>query len=224
MITVVLTKYKRPELFEEQLNSIINQSTPVNEILICDNSQENKGVWERFKVAKRAKNEFVCIFDDDTIPGPLFIESCFTEFWKKEGLYGTRGLVFSSSDKYEDNFKEYGWCKPNSKTMQVDYVTHSWFFKKSWLDYFWEVDNVPLNYGEDMNFSYQLQKHGIPTLVPHHRLDDKSCWGSLKGKQYGDDEVSLWIENPNNFRNNMYNYFDELVKRGWKLLYKEKLL
>ena len=79
MISVILTKYKRTHLFKEQIRSIKNQSVYVDEILVCDNSVDNKGVWERFNVAKKAKNEFVCIIDDDTIPGSLWIENCFSE-------------------------------------------------------------------------------------------------------------------------------------------------
>ena len=97
MISVVLTKYKRTHLFEEQVRSIENQSVHIDEILVCDNTSNNKGVWERFNVAKKAKNEFVCIIDDDTIPGSLWIENCFSEFWKQPGLYGTCGYIFNSS-------------------------------------------------------------------------------------------------------------------------------
>ena len=52
-----------------------------------------------FEIAKKAKNEFVCIIDDDTIPGSMWIENCFSEFNKKEGLYGTCGYIFNSSKR-----------------------------------------------------------------------------------------------------------------------------
>lgn len=224
MVTVILTKYKRTHLLEEQLNSINYQSIKVDEILICDNTLDNRGVWERFKLAKTAKNEFICIIDDDTIPGTLWIENCFSEFNKKEGLYGTCGYIFNSDTHYKNNYKRIGWCNPNESVKKVDYVVHNWFFKKEWLEYFWNVDNIPLNYGEDMNLSYQLQKQGIDTFVPPHPKNIKSLWGSIKGTIYGDDKNSLWISNPNNFKSNMFKYFDDLVKKDWKLINTEKNL
>ena len=127
MISVVLTKYKRTHLFDEQIKSIKSQSIKVDEILICDNTVTNNGVWERFNIARQAKNEFVCIIDDDTIPGSKWIENCFNEFNKREGIYGTCGYLFNSKKKYENNYKRVGWCNPNKKVTQVDYVVHNWF-------------------------------------------------------------------------------------------------
>ena len=224
MISVILTKYNRTHLFKEQLESIKNQSITIDEILVCDNSVNNKGVWERFKTAQKSRNEFICIFDDDTIPGTLFLENCFSEFWKKEGLYGTRGIKFHSNKQYKGNYEEIGWCNPNKKTTQVDYVTHSWFFKKEWLDLFWKIDSVPHNYGEDMNLSFQLQKEGIKTYVPPHPTNIKSLWGSTKGVKYGNDGNGLWKTNPNNFKSNMFNYFNKQINEGWKLINEETLI
>ena len=75
MITVILTKYKREALFEEQFQSLQRQTLKPSEILICDNTKQNLGVWSRFSLALHAKNEFVCVIDDDTIPGDGWLES-----------------------------------------------------------------------------------------------------------------------------------------------------
>lgn len=233
MISVILTKYKRTYLFNEQLKSIKNQSILVDDILICDNTVNNKGVWDRFRVAKDSVNDYVCIFDDDTIPGPKFLESCYNEMQKKEGLYGTRGLTFKSNKTYGTeinsnlflaNFIETGWQVPNNNTNQVDYVTHSWFFKKKWLSYYWRVKQIPLNFGEDMNFSYQLAKEGIDTFVPPHPIGNKDIWGSINGDEYGDDGNGLWTENEGTFRKDMFSYFDELVSKDWELINGSNLL
>jgi GT2 family glycosyltransferase len=69
MITVILTKYKRPHLLENQFISLRNQTLKPDEILVCDNSLQNLGVWARFSMALNAKSDFVCVIDDDTIPG-----------------------------------------------------------------------------------------------------------------------------------------------------------
>jgi len=224
MVTAVLTKYKREHLFQEQLLSVQNQTIKVDEVLVCDNTIDNKGVWERFKLAKESKNDFVWVLDDDTIPGQEYLKNVLECFNEKEGLYGTRGLIFKSEERYFSNYFDIGWASNNEKITEVDFVTHSWFFKKDWLEYFWNVKNPPFNYGEDMNFSYQLQKRKIKTYVPPQPISNPSTWGSIKGFEYGDDGNGLWISNPNNFRNNMFDYFDKQIDSGWKLIYKKTII
>jgi len=218
MVTAILTKYKREHLFSEQLQSVVNQSVNVNEVLICDNTTDNKGVWERFKLAKKSKNDFVWVLDDDTIPGKDYLKNVLECFETNEGLYGTCGYLFNSNKSYENNYTRIGWPNPNKELKKVDYVVHNWFFKKEWLQYFWNVDKIPFNYGEDMNFSFQLQKHNIETFIPPHPTDEKEKWGSTKGHEYGDDAVSLWVSNPDNFKSNMFKYFKFLINKGWKLI------
>lgn len=218
MVTAILTKYKREHLFSEQLESVVNQSVNVNEVLICDNTTDNKGVWERFKLAKKSKNDFVWVLDDDTIPGKDYLKNVLECFETNEGLYGTCGYLFNSNKSYENNYTRIGWPNPNKELKKVDYVVHNWFFKKEWLQYFWNVEKIPFNYGEDMNFSFQLQKHNIETFVSPHPTNEKEKWGSTKGHEYGDDAVSLWVSNPDNFKSNMFNYFKFLINKGWKLI------
>ena len=221
MVTVILTKYKRSHLLEEQWNSVKNQTIKPTQILVCDNSIQNLGVWSRFSLALNAKTEYVCIIDDDTIPGERWIENCLKNMEEQVGLYGTCGYIFKSNEKYQDNYQRVGWDNPNEIRTQVDYVVHNWFFKKEWLKYYWsEIPNSKYWLcGEDMNFSYQLQKQGINTFVPPHPKNDRSIWGSLNGWEYGVDTQSLWESNPENFRSNMFEFFDNQIKKDWKLLY-----
>lgn len=226
MISVVLTKYKREHRFEEQYQSVENQSIKPEEILICDNRFQNLGVWSRFSTALHAKGEFVCVIDDDTIPGEKWLENCLHHFRKTQGLYGTCGYKFHSSTHYKDNYSRHGWPCPNEEPLEVDYVVHNWFFKKEWLNWYWSElpERKFFLCGEDMNFSYQLQKRGIKTYVPPHPENNWSWWGSLKGWEYGIDDVSLYESNPENFRQNMYNFFDHQIKKGWKIISEKKII
>jgi hypothetical protein len=77
-------------------------------------------------------------------------------------------------------------------------VGHSWFFKKEWLSDYWrELPDPKYDIcGEDMHFSYMLQKYkNLPTFVPPHPKDDMEMWGSIKGSEYGGDSNSLWETN-----------------------------
>ena len=72
----------------------------------------------------------------------------------------------------------------------MDYVGHAWFFEREWLTAFWrelpspdlfafEGEPHALCAGEDMHFSYTLQKYlGLGTYVPPHPIADRSLWGS----------------------------------------------
>lgn len=190
-ISVVLNLYKRPQILEEQLRAIQNQSLKPKEILLYQDgvfegieipkhikndfdfieiSKDNKGVWARFDFARRiAKFDLVCIFDDDTIPEVDYLANCFLQMQEEEGLYGTNGVVLSDPHKYPfDKFFNIGWVNPNETRTQVDFVGHSWFFKKEWLDDLLSIKELQKFKiaGEDIAFSLALQRKNIKTFTP----------------------------------------------------------
>ncbi len=199
MISVILTAYNRLQYIDKQIEAIRSQSIKVNEILIWQNdftkeknvefqkdiyhvrSSHNFGVWSRFSLALNCKSDYICIFDDDTIPGKNWLKNCLDTIELKNGLIGTRGVRFASEKEYIVG-QEFGWNNPNEKIQEVDIVGHSWFFKRDWLSYFWrELPKIKAsNYvGEDIHFSYVLQKYlELSTYVPPHPKNDKSLWGS----------------------------------------------
>ena len=80
----------------------------------------------------------------------------------------------------------------------------------------WEV-------AEDIQFSYSLQRYGnINSYVPPQPLEDDSLCGSLKGHEYGGDDVASYVLNmdswrdPQGVRMTAYkNYFE----KGFELEY-----
>lgn len=197
-ITVVLNVYKRASSFKEQLLAIQNQTLQPFEILVWENGTEfvpqeyrdavtitrassNFGVWARFAYALNSKGDYICVFDDDTIPGEKWLENCYRTILKTPGLLGTRGIIFENKNAYSMH-SDIGVYAPNIKTTRVDIVGHSWFFKKVWLGSFWGAleDRFSSEIaGEDIHFSYVLQqKLNLPTLVPPHPPSDLSLWGS----------------------------------------------
>ena len=197
-ITVVLNGYKRQKFLNYQIEAVKNQTISPNEILIWNNgdyidfkdfdknisianSSKNFGVWSRFSFALNAETEYVCVLDDDTIPGKGFFENCLNTMQISPALLGARGLRFLSKNRYQPH-KSFGWDNPNEELQVVDIVGHAWFFKKEWLCYFWRelpLSNSSRIVGEDIHFSYTLQKYaGIKTIVPPHPLKNKDYWGS----------------------------------------------
>lgn len=203
----MLNVFKRAENLERQLSAVRAQSIKPFEILIWENgfgttpedlrgdviiarATKNLGVWARFAFALNSSGEFICMLDDDTIPGAKWLENCFKTMLIRPGLLGTRGIVFENKLSYSMHH-DVGVYAPNENIEEVDIVGHSWFFRKEWLDYYWsELDNKFEEdvAGEDIHFSYILQKHlNLPTLVPPHPVNDLSLWGSnpVLAKQLG---------------------------------------
>lgn len=255
MITAILNSYKRPKNLNEQIIALQNQTIPAREIMIWHNhpgddlpmnyevskftksayNNFNYGVWARFAFALNAQTEYICIFDDDTIPGSRWFENCLGQMRKQEALLGTIGILYTDppepmapSASYYNNFIRIGWDELGNReeSVEVDFVGHAWFFKREWLTAFWrELPSPEFNLcGEDMHFSYMLQKHlGIPTIVPPHPKNQRDLWGSVRGNELGNDDASLWISNIKDsngrpFRKSMDNFFLVQRRKGWRLV------
>lgn len=232
-VTVILNSFKRQQFLKEQIECINNQTIKPKEIMIWNNnpdieikientttanSNKNFGVWARFAYALNAKTEYVCIFDDDTVPGNKWLENCHETIKNHEGLLGTIGLIFENTNSYYPH-KRYGWDNNNEETQRVDIVGHCWFFKREWLPYFWmetPMEGFDL-VGEDMHFSYILQKYlKLNTYVPPHPKGKKEMWGSIRGWDYG--TAPHGISHNNNNLNNIVSYYKALQEKGFKII------
>ena len=251
-ITVILTVYNRPEVLERQYNAIKKQSIPPKDIFIWINQGDNGRIdfdkfkeakiidsnhnWKfhgRFALALLARTTYVCIFDDDTIPGKKWFENCLTEMKKTPAIYGTAGIELYDFKNnvinphgpaeclYNPHVK-HGWNStktiPQHNTAlpkEVDLVGHSWFFKQEWSKYMWYEEPVSWDNGEDIMFSYLCQKYGkIPTYVPPHPSDKPELWGSLEGSTLGNDENSSWRKS--NHMTLRDKIVKECCKKGWR--------
>lgn len=232
-ITVILTVYKRPYSLIEQLEAVQSQSIIPDNIIIWKNAAEgielpvipehlmknvrvinssgNYGVWARFSVALLANTEFIAVFDDDTIPQYNWFKNCLDTMKVKEGLLGTIGIRFKTGCEYAFH-RRYGWHGPNNDIEEVDIVGHAWFFKRAWLSHLWNFMpdyNIHLKCGEDIAFSYMLQRAGIKTYVPPHPENDLSMYGSkpTTALLYGTDKNAAISEAPG-----MSQHFTEVLK------------
>lgn len=248
-VSVVLTTYKKPDALPLQLEALQKQSLRPKEILLFqdgisgsysinfkkeilekfDNvkiAPQNMGVWERFAYAKdNVKSKYVCVFDDDTIPGTRWLENCHYHMMQEEGVYGTVGILLEKPELYPyDGFFRVGWHRPNTKVAQVDFVGHSWFFKKEYLDYMFDNTEKYQTYkyaAEDMCLSFKCKEHGIKTFVPPHPYWDLEQWGSKPryGIQYGNASTAISQNHDNCI--NMRNALNEYMDAGWSLCIKE---
>ena len=237
-VSVIINGYKRPEAVDMVVEALLGQSVLPREIVIRWNdiesskrsryqrhisslvSSRNTGVWSRFHDAFDLSGEYVCIFDDDTVPGSRWLENCLATIQTNEGLLGTVGVIFNGINQYMDN-RRVGWASANETVQQVDLVGHSWFFKREWLNMYWSErapDGLHLA-GEDIHFSYVLQRNGINTYVPPHPISDLRLWGSIKGNELGTSNVAISMM-PNSYER-WDIPFRHYLNRGWRLMCKE---
>ena len=230
-ITVILNCYKRSEYLPEQIQAIKNQTVPVKEIMVWSNRPEEGQQYNldelgvkaayancnfkfhgRFAFGLLAKTEYVAFFDDDTIPGPQWFENCLSIIEKENLILGSTGVLYLG-DRYSPHKKFGHNAENNDKLEYVDLVGHSWFMKRSTLQYLWYEDPISWDNGEDIQLSGFAYKYGgIKTAVPPHPIENKKIWGSIK-QDYGmDKNASHWVSNHGELRNSISN---TLINNGY---------
>lgn len=215
-ITAILNCYRRPNNLKEQVEALRNQSCPPEEIWIwCNYHEDNaefdlaslgvdKIIWSshnfkyhgRFTLGLLAQTNFLAYFDDDTVPGPRWFESCMATISVLNSnnitypILGSAGVVLKSN-RYVDHIRV-GWPSKNEKITEVDLVGHSWFFHRSTLNYMWSENPISLENGEDIQLSFLAKKlGGRRTFCPPHPSHLKDVWGSIKGEELGIDDVAM---------------------------------
>lgn len=238
-ITCLLTAYRRPQNLRRQFEAINAQSVKPEEIVLWHNhhpesiidetmlksvkhitsQNTNWGVWPRFLLCNEFDTEYVCVFDDDTIPGRLWLENCLEVMRRSEGLLGTIGVIFPNGDRQTQI--KVGWPNPVNKIVEVDIVGHAWFFKRDWLRQFAvEPRQGGATFGEDYHFSVAIQKHlGLSTFVPPHDPSNKETWGSIEG-DLGKDQVALYLKTGESEKKEAAH--NGYLKAGWRPLAQRK--
>lgn len=240
-VTVILNGYKRPHALEEQYVAVENQTYKnINTMFWCNYHDasmsvfpervvnactsafcnKNLGVWARFAFALNAPTKYICILDDDTIPGCGWIDNCLTTIQTHRGLIGARGVRMIGSD-----YLSYPNCvydnvaRGTEKVEQVDIIGHCWFFERDWLRAYWaEMPQQALLYGgEDMHFSYAIQKHlGLYSYIPAQPENNPDSWGSTNPSKYGEDVNATSLTRSGHEQSNAYwNY---IMRQGYKLV------
>lgn len=248
-VTAVCCLYKKPEALVMQIDALKKQTLKPKEIFLFqddiddyyrihvmeslkgrfDNvriAEGNMGVWERFRFAKEVQTPYVCVFDDDTIPGESWLENCHFHIVEQNGIYGTNGIILKNDVSYPfGNSLNVGWHGPVTKNTEVDFVGHAWFMEKTCLDYMFDRTEQYQEFkytGEDMCLSVKAKEHGIRTFVPPHPITDKSLWGSepVLGMAFGSEAGAVSLNNHN--MENMQKVLRMFVAGGWKPLYMDE--
>lgn len=230
-ITAILTVYRRPEYLVDQVAAIRSQSIPAKDIFVWRNWApecgdihvpdgirvvESNANWKyhaRFALGLLAQTEYVCIFDDDALPGKQWFQNCLETMRYKPGIMGTNGIRLNSPGYDERQY--IGCMRPNENAEEVDIVGHSWFLRREWLRYLWYEDPICWENGEDIQLAWLAQRYGrLRTIVPPHPRGRSDLWGSMT-PSLGADGKGSYQTNTDHLGER-----DRIVKRaidkGWR--------
>ena len=239
-IGVVLTAYRRPEYFLEQVEAIKAQSKPASRIMVWKNhhnqdaaaskkwaeiiratpdlewvvATKNLGVWPRLALCQELGTEWVALFNDDSVPGARWFENCLQAQDNLAGIYGNAGVIFPEGKR---NPRQYvSWTENNTGTERVDIVGHAWFFKREWLGRICMAQRQGTDTcGEDYYLSVGAQLQcGLDTYVPPRLTVHDS--GSVNG-MYGKDDNALWKQPGEEFKKEQAH--EAYRKAGWKTIH-----
>lgn len=243
--TTVLNVFARPEYLPEQLKAIREQtilsdiwidytvpeggtvfdlSSIAPEAKITIRFNQNLYHYGRFYYSLNATSDYIFICDDDIIPGKRYLEYCIETIQKYKNCVITGyGLIFDRSKEGYQPTKRYGWHTLGSSGQkdyqQVDMGGHSWFMRKETLNLI--AREVPLNNtnGEDLHFSYMINKYSsIPIIVLPHLIDQPEKWSCdyKRGMKMGNDNNATFRrQDHNTIRDKAVNYY---LANGWKLV------
>ena len=243
-ITVIISLWKRNN-YEAQLEHLMEQTKKPYQIWIYQNESHidvsipedikkeynisviqskdlNFKFYGRFAVSLLCDTEYVAIFDDDTLPGNRWLESCINTSKKHNALVGTRGAILNTdlSNQLPTNqpyVKSVGCCDGIflDEDMKVAFLGHCWFAKTSWIQNLWRDLPYTWDNGEDIHLSAACQIYeGIDSVVPRMPANDKSLWGDCS-PQLGSDEHASWKRT--NHNDTRYQVMRHWYNKGWKL-------
>lgn len=206
------------EVYRGVVNGLVNGEYGDVKVFDCN---ENWKFYGRYAAGLLTNTKYVAIFDDDTIPGERWFENCLDTMRENPGIMGSAGVILKEDGRYNPH-ERVGWPTMNEETREVDLVGHAVFFEKLVLNALWSEEPCMFENGEDIQLSYAAQKFlGMKTFCPSHPPANPSLWGSLKGNEYGIDEVA----SSNNQQVSHQQFFSERDRcvqhcqaGGWKLV------
>lgn len=212
--TAVITLWRRGDYLKEQLTAIMNQTITPDNIIIIQNeshltidrkdfSQFNftliksdlNSLYTRWIIGYLSDSKYVCVFDDDVIPGRKWIELCIQTSNKYNALVGPSGRIAQPGSQPAWKSIE---TQESGEDELCDWVCNSYFFQTSWIKYVVAADRYAGSQKtyDDIQLATTLKAFGgINTVVPGQPKKNPELNGHTK-RQYGHDEHALWKRQP----------------------------
>ena len=238
-ITVILTVYRRKHLYE-QLMAACRQTLTPHEIIVLQNEHhmeimstieqvkkqfnsiiihtitttKNMKFHGRFLLPFLIQTDYTSIWDDDIVPGTKWLERAVnTSRATGNSLVGANGRNIYKISNFNTIQHNVGDICPIAE-QQVDFVGHSWIFPTDFIQVLWKFRWLTFETGEDMQFAFALQQHGIKSYVAKQENNDVCA----HKKNYGSDSVASYKKYDRNYPIRMWLLL-ALLRSGFKTLY-----
>lgn len=243
--SAIITMWKRVDYLAEQLCAIRKQSIPPAEIIIILNENhieesairkiagddvkiiksDINSLYSRWAIAYIAKGEYVSVFDDDVVPGSLWIANAIRASSKYRALVGPSGRIYSKNGKH-DYYKLVApaslWADEQTidcgeTDVYCDWVCNSYLLKREWVGHALGSLRYKDSFKtfDDIQLATSLFLHGgIQCITPMQPEKEKQLHGSLK-HHYGNDAHAIWKTNSDNHFSSRRAYLEDLIADGY---------
>tara|TARA_R110002074_G_scaffold144522_6_gene292247 strand:- start:17 stop:748 length:732 start_codon:yes stop_codon:yes gene_type:complete len=236
-LTVILAIWKRDYL-SKQIDCMLAQTIKADHIIVFQNenhinagpivdSYKQRGhnvsliqsrdinfkFHGRYVIPLLLDTEFTAIFDDDTMPGPKWIENCFRVHRKYNCIVGANGRIITGLDSPDIGYSD---GHPVKEDTLVDFVGHCCFFKTEWCRNMWRSRPATWENGEDIDLAAANEIYaGIKCYVAKQPIDDIDSWGDTES-ELGRDAIATWRTTTHtSLRSDVKKYW---MDKGWKPL------
>lgn len=226
--SAIICLWKRKEYIKEQIKAIKSQSISPIEIICLINENHFKAaeitelkeqdckiilseinsLYNRWAVSYVCRGDYVCIFDDDTIPGSSYIENAIRCCDGYDCMTGASGRIYDPNGR-ESLYKivspvahDGSFVSCSADDIYCDWVCNSYLFKRSWvpsiLDEMSKMESFSTY--DDMQAALSLfRSKKIGCIVPFQPQENKELIASLY-PEFGSDNHAVWLNyNENHF-------------------------
>jgi glycosyltransferase involved in cell wall biosynthesis len=230
-LVVVLTVHLRPQSFIPQLELIHAQSVRPQQIWAVVNAQDdvtrdmvfrsgldqvyfanpNSGFYSRFALSGLAQTDWVCLLDDDCLPGLEWFETCLELAKTTDGFLAPWGARVAAKRLYGLSFE-----RPTVLT-QVDYIGHAYFMRPEWTSHLFREKLFTGIAGDDIELCARAQRlAGIRSFVTPYPPDCPARWGDTDDQRFGlMPQANFWRHGYLAERDSVIG--NEIAK-GWQLV------
>lgn len=200
-LTVVLGYHARPDVIEPQQRLLIAQSVTPQAVIAwlnphahiripphvlatlmrmpCVQPNVDMGPWMRWGVASQCPTEFVAVLDDDTMPGPRWLEAAIARLQSGNefDIVAAGGLLYSSD--HSSDARLVGPEVPPAEEVDVDVGRGGWVMRTATARLIASQPRPIETLSTGLHIaSVAQEQEALTTVLPYGR--DRATWGMLE--------------------------------------------
>ena len=181
-ITAIIQSYRRQENIPIIIKRLKEQTYPPSRIIVWNDNDgsgkdlcidgieiinTNSNEWHNcgsFLIAYFCTTDYVCIIDDDALPGKKWFEFCLKQIGNEKQIISGFGIILRSN-KYTGRAEVRSRVSKDLKFTQVDMAGNIYFFWKSAVLPMFSKRPPLWDHISDLHFSFMARKAGYKIYV-----------------------------------------------------------